>query len=158
MENRQALRPKAQREISHFISLVKAMALINAPFRMVNGKIVATNKDVDEVMKIWSKLSKSMIYGISPQLYEFYRLFILGTYLEKCKNSAVRPKGVTYDEIRKRYYEQTGSYPNMDNIRHQYIPGLTTAALISCDKDEDDRRQKLIIPLVGLDDDLDNKA
>ncbi len=155
MENRRALRPKAQREISHFISLVKAMALINAPFRMVDGKIIATNKDVDEAMKIWSELSKSMVYGISPQMYDFYKQFILSTYLEKCKSSAVRPKGVTYDEIRRRYFEQTGSYPNMDNIRHQYIPGLATAALISCDKDEGDKRQKLIIPLADLVDDMD---
>lgn len=158
MENRRALRPKAQREISHFISLVKAMALINAPFRMINGKIVATNKDVDEVMKIWSRLSKSMVYGISPQAYDFYRDFILGTYHEKEKCSTGPIKGITFDDIRKRYYEQTGSYPNMENIRKQYIPTLECAALIRCEKDENDRRQKLIIPLVDINDDLDKNA
>jgi len=158
MENRRALRPKAQREISHFISLVKAMALINAPFRTVDGKIVATNKDVDEVMKIWSKLSKSMIYGISPQAYDFYRDFILGAYFDKKARTNTPVKGVTLDEIRRRYYEQTGSYPNMENVRKQYIPALQCAALISCDKDEDDKRQKLIIPLVDINDGLDKNA
>ena len=158
MENRRSLRPKAQREISHFISLVKGMALINAPHRMKDGKVIATNKDVDEAMKIWSVLSKSMVYGISPQAFGFYEDYVWGTYVEKCKTSTVPVKGVTYDEIRKRYYEQTGSYPNMDNIRHQYIPALKCAALLSCDKDEEDRRQVLIVPLVDPDSGMEKKA
>ena len=158
MENRRSLRPKAQREIAHFISLVKGLALINAPFRMKDGKVVATRKDVDEAMKIWSELSKSMVYGISPQAYSFYEDFVWGAYAEKCKPSNAAVKGVTYDDIRKRYYEQTGSYPNMENVRKQYIPALKCAALVSCDKDEDDKRQVLIIPLVDPDSGMENKA
>lgn len=152
MENRRSLRPKAQREIAHFISLVKGLALINAPFRMKNGKVVATRKDVDEAMKIWNELSKSMIYGISPQAFDFYKDFIWGAYIDKCKRSEEAVKGVTYDEVRKWYYQQTGSYPNVDNIRHQYIPALECAALISFGVNEADRRHKLIIPLVDPDD------
>lgn len=158
MENRRSLRPKAQREIAHFISLVKGLALINAPFRMKEGKVIATNQDVDEAMKIWSVLSKSMVYGISPQAFSFYEDFVWGAYVDKCKSSTAVVKGVTYDEIRKRYYEQTGSYPNMENVRKQYIPALKCAALLSCDKDEDDKRQVLIIPLVDPDSGMENKA
>lgn len=154
MDGRKALLPKTQREISHFISLVKAVALLNAPFRMVNGKIIAINKDVDEAMKLWVPLSKSMAYGISPQAFSFYNNIILAIYRAN-NQSGVSRKGVTYSEISKEYYSQTGSYPNVENIRKQYIPALETASLISCDKDENDKRQKLIIPLVFFDDELE---
>jgi len=154
MNGRKALLPKTQREISHFISLVKAVALLNAPFRMVNGKIIAINRDVDEAMKLWVPLSKSMAYGISPQVFSFYNNIILAIYRTN-NQSGVSRKGVTYSEICKEYYNQTGSYPNVENIRKQYIPALEIASLISCDKDENDKRQKLIIPLVFFDDELE---
>lgn len=158
MENRDTLLPKVQREISHFISLVKAMALINAPFRMVNGRIVATNKDIDEAVKLWKPLSESMSYGVSPQVLGFYKKYILPAYRIKNQDNATCSKGVTYDEIRAEYYRKTGSYPNMENVRKQYIPALKTAALISYSKDEDDGRQKIITPLEFFEDDLDKRA
>lgn len=158
MENQKALRPKAQREISHFISLVKAMALVNAPFRQVNGRIIATNKDVDEIMKLWSVLSESASYGISPQVYDFYKTHILGAYYAKNTNQTNDSKGVTYDDIRAEFFKQTGSLPNMDNVRHQYIPALKTAALISCDQDEKDGRKLMFVPLVFPDDKMEKQA
>ncbi|MBQ6130499.1 hypothetical protein IJI72_02320 [Candidatus Saccharibacteria bacterium] len=154
MDGRKALLPKTQREISHFISLVKAMALLNAPFRMIDGKIIATNKDVDEAMKLWTPLNKSMAYGVSPQVFSFYINIILAVYRANSR-SGIQRKGITYSEICKEYYNQTGSYPNVENLRKQYIPALETAALVSCDKDENDKRQKLIIPLVFFDDEED---
>lgn len=155
LENRNSLLPKAQREISHFISLVKAMALVNAPFRMQDGRLVATNKDVDEAIKLWGPLSESMSHGVSPQALEFYRKYVLGAYYAKNNGTPDKAKGVTYDEIRAEFYRQTSTYPNMENIRKQYIPALKTAALISCDKDEDDRRQKIVMPLVLSDDSME---
>ena len=153
MNGRKALLPRTQREIAHFMSLAKAMALINAPFRMVNGKIIVQNRDVDEALKLWTPLSQSMSYGVSPQTFNFYKSIILPAYRAKNKY-AVQEKGVTYDEIIAEYHSQTGSYPNTENIRKQYVPALKTAALISCNKDEDDKRQKIITPLVFFDGDL----
>lgn len=153
MENKDALSPRAQREIAHFMSLVKAMALVNAPFRMVNSKIVATDKDVDEAMKLWLPISENMAYGISPQAFNFYKNIILPAYRAKNEGTAQK-KGITYDELRLEYYNQTGTYPNMENIRKQYIPALKTAALVDCQKDEDDKRQILIIPLKFFNDGL----
>ena len=158
MKNQRALRPKAQREISHFISLVKAMALVNAPFRQVGNKIIATNKDVDEAMKLWSILSESASYGISPQAYDFYKSYVLGAFQTKNKDQTVKSKGVTYDDIRAEFFRRTGSLPNMDNVRHQYIPALKTAALISCNQDEEDGRRLLFVPLVFPDDKLEKQA
>ena len=140
----------AQREISHFISLVKAIALINAPFRLVNGRVVATRKDVDEVMKLWTPISVSMSYGISPQALSFYKDVILPAYYAK-KDSIINSTGITLSDISKEYYNQIGNYPNMENIRKQYIPVLETASLIKCEKSKDDKRNKIVIPLVFFD-------
>lgn len=158
MKGRQNLAPKTQREILHFMSLAKAMALVNAPFRMNNGKIIATNKDVDETAKLWRPLSISMSYGISPQIFDFYKNYILPAYYAKQKKSALPITGVTYDEITAEIFNQTGSYPNTENIRKQYVRALKTAGLISCNKDQDDKRQNIVTPLVFLNNDLEKKV
>lgn len=154
MKNRKTILPRTQREVPHFIALVKAMALLNAPFRMIDGKITTTDKDVDEAMRLWKYLDKSMAYGVSPQIFGFYKNIILPAYNSKNKDG-IKKNGITYGEISNEYFSQTGSYPNMDNVRKQYIPALKTAALISCDKDEDDKRQTLIMPLVFFDGDVE---
>lgn len=157
MDGRKTLLPRTQREIAHFMSLAKAMALINAPFRMVNGKIIVQNRDIDEALKLWVPLSQSMAYGVSPQIFNFYKNIILPAYRTK-NRYAVEEKGITYVDIITECFRQNGSYPNMENVRKQYIPALKTAALISYDKDEDDKRQKIIKPLVFFDDNLEKSA
>ena len=150
-------RAKDQRGISHFISLVKAMALLNAPFRTVDGKIIATKKDVDEVMKLWTPLCESEIYGISPQVYEFYKKYILAAYYKKNKERTIK-KGVTYKEIYKEYYILNSCYPNAECVRKQYIPALEIASLISYERDKDNGQQWLITPLVFFDNNDDDNS
>ena len=154
MEGCIALRARNQRDIGHFISLVKGMALLNAPFRTIDGVIVATNKDVDEAMKLWSVLNESMFYGVSPQVLNYYKMYIL----QACKNIN-EPKGlprevwsITFEQFTGEYFKLTGSYPNVDLFRKMYIPALQSAALITYERDENDKRQKLIKPLVFFDD------
>ncbi len=156
-EKRRSMPPRTQREISHFISLVKGMALVNAPFRMKGGKIVATNKDVDEVMKLWDVIGESMFYGVPPQALEFYKRYVLVAFIKRNDGSS-KKKGVTYDQIASEYFKQTGSYPNLDMVRKMFIPALQCASLISYDKDEDDRRQMLVTPLVFFDDKLEKTS
>lgn len=147
--------PRVQRQIGHFISLVKGLALLNAPFRMTNGKIVAINKDVDEAIKLWRVISESMFYGVPPQALDFDKQYIIPAYnaANKARN---KKKGITYDELATYHFKQTGNYPNLDMVRKMFIPALQCASLISYNKDEDDRRQMLITPLVFLDESLEN--
>lgn len=138
--------PGAMRGIHKFTALAKAMALINAPFRTVDGKIMMINKDVDEAMKLWEIISGSMAYGLSPQLFSFYKDVILPAWYRK-KNNNPRSKGVTLKELRMEYYRQIGSLPNMENMRKKWILELETSDFIECEKsDEGDKREKLIIP------------
>ena len=156
-ENLRAIPPKTQRKIDHFISLVKGIALLNAPFRMVDGNIVTTKSDVDEAMKLWSAISESMFYGIPPQVLDFYKKRILPAY-HSVNETRGKKKGITYDQLAMECYKQTGSYPNLDVVRKMFIPTLQCASLISYEKDDDDKRQMLITPLIFPDDSVDKKA
>lgn len=145
--------PGAMRGIHKFTALAKAMALINAPFRTVDGKIMMINKDVDEAMKLWEIISGSMAYGLSPQLFSFYKDVILPAWYRK-KNNNPRSKGVTLKELRMEYYRQIGSLPNMENMRKKWILELETSDFIECEKNnEGDRRERLIIPQMLFDGD-----
>ena len=146
--------PRTQRQIGHFMSLVKGMALLNAPSRMVGNRIVAINKDIDEAMKLWSVISESMFYGIPPQALDFYKIYVIPAY-HTINESREKKKGITYDELANYYFKRTGSYPNLDMVRKMFIPALQCASLISYDKDEDDKRQMLIKPLVFFDKELE---
>ncbi|MBP5512774.1 hypothetical protein J6X73_01245 [Candidatus Saccharibacteria bacterium] len=146
--------PRVQRQIGHFISLVKGIALLNAPFRMVGDKIIATNKDVDEAMKLWSVINESMFYGVPPQALDFYKNFVIPAYRLKNKTDGGE-KGITYDELAHYHFEQTGNYPNLEMVRKMFIPALQCASLISYEKDDDDKRQMLIKPMVFFDNTLE---
>lgn len=149
-----SLRARNQRDVSHFISLVKGMALLNAPFRMVDGVVVATNKDVDEAMKLWNVLNESMFYGVSPHVLDYYKNYILEICRELYESRGIPRSAwsITADQFANGYFKLAGSYPNMDNFRKMFIPALQGASLISYEKDDNDKRQKLIKPLVFFDD------
>ena len=148
--------PRAQRQIGHFMSLVKGVALLNAPFRMVGDKVVATNKDVDEAKKLWDAISESMFYGVPPQALDFYKNDVMRAY-NVVNMVRAKKRGVTYDELAKEHYKRAGNFPNLDMVRKMFIPALQCAGLISYEKDDDDKRQMLITPLVFFDENLEEK-
>ena len=155
MADRKTLSSETNREIDHFISLVKAMALLNAPFRSRKNDVIITNKkDVDEIMKLWNILGECTSYGISPQAFGFYKNYILTAFRIKQSYDS-NAKGVTFTDIFRVYQNETGRFPNTDTVRKQFIPALESASLIRCVKNEDDGREKLIIPLVFPDGDLE---
>ncbi len=135
------------------------MALINAPFRMVDKKIVVTHKDIDEAMKLWSAVCSSMAYSLSPQLFNIYKNVILPVWYKKNEKNG-QPKGITLKEFRAEYYKKMGSYPSIDSVQKRWLPTLEASEFISCYRDKDgDMREKMIMPLVFFDDDsMEEKA
>ena len=156
VKNSKVVSPELQRAINHFMSLIKAMALVNAPSRMIGGKVIATKKDIDEAIKLWVPLSKSKIYGISPQALDFYTNSVLPAFYNKNKETGEN-EGVTYEEIRAEYYCKKGRYPNMDNMRDQWMPMLETASMVSISKSKMDKRRYCIKPLVFFNEDLEEE-
>ena len=157
-----AISAPAQRKSKHFTSLAKGIALLNAPYRMKEGVVVATKKDVDEAVKIWKYVCESMFYGIPPEVLDFYKNYILPVYLEANKTANDGEKlGVVLAQICMYYYDKTKSWPNGDMVNKMYIPILEGISFIECKQVKKaqggDGRQKYIVPKVFFDDDLEEK-
>ena len=154
-ENLPFVTPGTRRKIKQFISLIKGIALLNAQFRMVDGRIIATNKDVDEAVKLWGAIKESMSYGLPPEILNFYKTYIQQACLAK-KGFKKGQDGITQDELAMYYYDKTGHAPNFEMIRKVYIPTLKRSKFIKYDRDEENRQRWLIIPLIFVEDDPDD--
>lgn len=154
MKSQKTLQPRNSRDVEHFASLVKGMALVNAPFRLKEGAVVATKKDIDEAFRLWDKLSESMRLGIPPHVLDIYKRVIVPAYREINREKRLPEnmyEGITFEELRIYYSRVNGSHLNMDMYRKNYIPILASASLIEHEADEADKRRKLIKPLVFFD-------
>lgn len=160
-ENLPFVTPGTRRKIKQFIALIKGIALLNAPFRMdTDSKIVATNEDVDEAIKLWGAIKESMTYGLAPEILNYYKAYILKAFMAK-KALDNRAKGITQDELATYYYDKNGHGPNFDMLKKVYIPTLKREKFIKYEKDESNGQRWLIIPQVffdNLDDDSDSEA
>ena len=141
------LEPRAQRDISHLGSLIKAVALLNAPFREITDDkdLVVLQNDVDQAFKLWGYLDRSQKYGISPQALDFYEDTILPAFKEKLKTG--KTQGITLKELNSYNAKTTGVVLNINFCRNQYIPTLEASGLISLEKNPNNKKENLIIPL-----------
>lgn len=151
--------PRAMREIHKVTALAKAMALINAPFRSsTDGVITGTKKDIDSAIELWGAICESLVNGLPPQVFDFYKKVILPTWLKKNTNT-IEPKGITYQEIRLAYNNIMGSWPSQDTMRKRWMPTLQDVNFVSIyrvTKDKGgDGRSLYITPLVFFNDDLE---
>lgn len=160
-ENLPFVTPGTRRKIQQFMALVKGIALLNAPFRMVDGKIIATNEDVDEAVKLWGAIKESMSYGLPPEILDFYKTYIQQACLEK-RGFRRGKDGITQDELATYYFDQNGHGPNFDMVRKVYIPTLKRAKFIRYERDKNNGQRWLITPLIFFDndssDDSDSEA
>lgn len=136
------LQPRSQRDIQHLNSLIKAVTLLNAPFRMASdGVLVAQQSDVDQAFDLWVPLNRSQKYGVSPQALDFYEQIILPAFKE-AKTS------LTMKNLHNYNLKATGAPLNQNFCRNQYISVLESAGLISYEKNPENGREMLITPLI----------
>ena len=146
-------KPRHQRDVSHLMSLIKCIALLNVWFRRDdNGYVTATQSDIDQGFKIWQTINASQELNLPPYIYDFYKKYIVPIYLEKNAGrdeafvSMTGDLGVNRKEIIHRHYELENRLPNDDVLRRQILPMLEAAGLIAQEKDPEDKRNKLIFP------------
>ena len=156
-ENLPFVIPGTRRKIQQFMALAKGIALLNAPFRMVDGKIIATNKDVDEAVKIWGPIKESMSYGLPQEILNFYKAYIQQACLEK-KDFRRGEDGITQDELATYYFDQNGHGPNFEMIKKVYIPTLKRVKFIRYERDKNNGQRWLITPLIFFDDELSDDS
>jgi hypothetical protein len=149
----QSAKPRHQRDVSHLLSIIKCITLLNIWYRRDdNGNIVATQSDIDQGFEVWQKINKSQELNLPPYTYEFYKKFILPIYLEK---NAGRNRdtttidnylGVSRKDIIHLHYKLENRLVNEEILRRQILPMLEAAGLITQEKDPYDKRNKLIFP------------
>ena len=149
----QSAKPRHQRDVSHLLSIIKCITLLNVWYRRDdNGNIVATQSDIDQGFEVWQKINKSQELNLPPYTYEFYKKFILPIYLEKnAGRNANTLKiendlGVSRKDIIHLHYKLENRLVNEEILRRQILPMLEAAGLITQEKDPYDKRNKLIFP------------
>ncbi len=141
------LQPRHQRDIQHLNSLIKAIALLNAPTRERRGNdIVVKSQDVDAAFELWKYLNRSQEYGISPETLEFYESILHPCFKERqSRNAAV--VGVSMSDL-AGYCASQGLPTKQDYWRKQHLPALKKAGMVSEEKDANDKRNKIFVPQV----------
>lgn len=146
-------KPRHQRDVSHLMSLIKCIALLNIWFRRdASGYVTATQSDIDQGFKVWQKINESQELNLPPYIYDFYKKYIVPIYVDKNAGrdeafvSMTGDLGVNRKEIIHRHYELENRLPNDDMLRRQVLPMLEAAGLITQEKDPEDKRNKLIFP------------
>jgi hypothetical protein len=153
LSNVKSAKPRHQRDVSHLLSIIKCITLLNVWYRRDdNGNVVANQSDVDQGFAVWQKINKSQELNLPPYTYEFYKKYIVPIYLEKNADRDPESKtidhfvGVNRKEIVHRHYVLENRLPNDDTFRRQILPMLEVAGLITLEKDPHDKRNVLIFP------------
>jgi DNA primase len=154
-KNRETLKPRHQRDIGRFISLVKVLALLNLWHRTrENGTLFANQSDINEAFTIWQAISESQEHNVPPFIYEIYKDVIVPTWQEKktilemSHISAQEIIGVTRQEIMKAYFAKKKRTLPASQWKSQVLPALEATGLIIQEPNPKDKREHLIIPVV----------
>lgn len=150
------LKPRHQRDIKRLVSLIKAFALLNLWHREFEGvNIVADRTDIDEAFAIWKDISITQELNIPPYVYRLYTDVILEAHKQKnnARNQDIAdvtgPLGISRQELLKKHYEIYGRMIDPMVLRQQILPMLNQAGLITEEQDPNDKRNKLICPIIA---------
>ena len=150
------LKPRHARDIGHVMSLIKVLALLNLWFRAKDGSTITANeRDIEQGFKVWEQISQSQDLGLPPYVYNMYNDVVLPAYRDKNKDGSeslgdIAHKGVTRQEIMKKHVEVYGRALPEWKLRQEILPMMENAGLVKQELDEDDRRNKLVYPMLGL--------
>ncbi len=151
------LKPRHQRDIKRLVALVKIFALLNLWWRKREGSIITAEiGDIKEAFAIWDKISLTQELNIPPYVYRLYVDVILAVFNDKNGNRSedfigiTGTLGVTRQEIMAKHYEIYGRMLDALVLRQQILPTLNQAGLINEERDPSDKRNKLIYPLLTL--------
>ena len=151
-------KPRHMRDISHLVQLIKAIALLNVWHRRSeDGKVYATEADVDAGIEIWKSVSESQEYNLPPAVMRFYRGVIIPAYVEKYNENDDETKwdmkhdkiGLTPQELNNYHIKILEKPMNSEQVRKQVLPQLENSGLITQEKPTEafaDKRTRHIFP------------
>ncbi len=141
------LRPRSQRDIKRFISLMKAFALLNFWWRKHEcTTITVHHDDFNEALAIWEELAPAQDLNIPPYVHQLYRDVILPAWQDKQKAYNGRTIGLTRGEVLGEHYRVYGRMLDAIQFRQQILPMLETSGLVVEERDPHNKRRKYIYP------------
>lgn len=140
--SRQNLKPRHQRDISRVLSLIKAHALLNLwQRRAEEGYLLTIDEDIEAGFELWDRIAYSQELNISPYVYAFWQEIIVPIYNEA--NAPLKRKDIIAGHL--RIY---GRPLETHRLNRDILPMLENACLITQESDPDDRKSKLITPII----------
>jgi 5S rRNA maturation endonuclease (ribonuclease M5) len=151
------LKSRNMRDFDHLLQLIRVTALLNVWFRkQPDGKIVASEKDIDQVFELWSRFIESQNWGVSPAVMEIHKQFIIPAYNKKLRETDPETQammlgglvGVTIKEVIDYSHTVDGHPLNEEQMRKQVVVQLRANTVISYEKPKGDvdKRTPHIIP------------
>jgi hypothetical protein len=148
MKEHPNLQPRHQRDFPRIFSFIKAHALLNCFNRdKPEGKqdtIIATQTDIDAGFALYKEIELPNELGLSPYIF---RIFV-DVIVPLLSYDGIQ-KGVTRDDIIKKYYEVRHKMLSPETLKREIIPQLEIVGLIVQEPDPDDKRRLLIYPTVS---------
>jgi len=147
LDDNKVLRPRTQRDIKRFISLMKAYALLNFWWRDQDGSTITVHADdFAEAHALWEELSVSQELNLPPYVYSIYRDVILPAWRDKQKAYGGRLVGLTRAEVLSEHFHVYGRMLDATQLRKQILPMLETTGLVIEERDPHNRNRKFIFP------------
>jgi len=143
LSERKTLKPRHQRDIKRLASLVKSLALLNLWHREQDdsGVILTSDQDIEDAFRIWNEISYSQELNLPPYVYKLFEEIIVPAYQEK--GSGLARRDILHWHL--KYYDN----PLEDwKLRREILPMLEMAGLITQEQDPQDKRNRLITPIV----------
>lgn len=152
MEINKNLESRTPRDVSHAVSIVKAMAMLNAFNRMDSmGNIVANDSDIEAGLKLWAAVAETQAYGSIAPVINFYWDRIVPAYefnIRMRGNNQYADEGISTKDFLE-YCRMFTKEPirKYSSILKEYLPILEQIHLIERVKSSVDGRILLIRPL-----------
>jgi hypothetical protein len=142
-KDKKSFAPKDMRNIKKFMALCECLAGLNYIFDRIEGDTLLVRKeDVLEADKLWKEIGKYQEIGVMPFALEVYYKVILPLH----KDGLVLTKKVIMKGIKERFSASIQLW----YLEQQVLPSLESGGFISIEKNPQDRRQIIIIPLVDI--------
>jgi hypothetical protein len=135
--------PKDMRNIKKFMALCECFSALNYVFdRLVDNTLLVKKEDVVEAVKLWKEIGKYQEIGIMPFALDVYYQVILPLYKEGLT--------LTKKAIMKGIKEKFSASIQLWYLEQQVLPALESGGFISIEKNPQDKRQIILIPLVDV--------
>ncbi|MFZ8848079.1 MAG: hypothetical protein ACO2O4_02450 [Minisyncoccia bacterium] len=135
--------PKDMRNVKKFMALAECFTGLNYVFDRVVGDVLLVRKeDVMEAVKVWKEIGKYQEIGIMPFAIEVYYKVILPLH----KDGLVLTKKVIMKGIKEKFSASIQLW----YLEQQVLPALESGGFISIEKNPQDKRQIIVIPLVDI--------